>query len=580
VTSKPGGTRFSGRALVLGSDTRSFLSVIRSLGRAGLEVHVAWCPLNSASLRSRYVRAVHSIPYYRPGDLGWIDAFNELLCRFEFDLVVPCDDASLLPLQLYRDQLVRTDCIYLLSDEAHRITSDKQRTYEVARELNISLPRQVVASTRAELDAAVRDFGLPVIVKPPRSAESDDPQARRFVKKVRGSEDFALVAASIANGPLLVQEYFRGIGVGVETLCRDGEVLVAFQHERVHEPLLGGGSTYRRSVPLNPELVQATRRLMKAVEYTGVCMVEFRFNPESHKWVLIETNGRFWGSLPLALAAGVDFPRYLYEMLKHGRKEFSSSYRSNLYCRNWLMDLGWLRSNIRADRTDPTLMSLPLYRVMGEIWNVLLLRERSDTLTIDDPGPAIEEIAGLMARVSASTVSLLNPLRQRMHRSARSALRNASSVLFVCKGNICRSPFAEYYARSRMPNLRVSSVGLLPAWGRVSPKAAIEASLAHNIDLTQHRSRVLTEKDLSSADVVFVFDADLFRAVTQFARRQQMAAKVFYLGSLETKDSLVIKDPYGKNLQEFKATYNRIARLLDDAAAAVHGTIAPSQTAA
>jgi protein-tyrosine-phosphatase/predicted ATP-grasp superfamily ATP-dependent carboligase len=580
VTSKPGGTRFAGRALVLGSDTRSFLAVIRSLGRAGLDVHVAWCPLNSASLRSRYVRAVHSIPYYRPGDLKWIDAFNELLGRFEFDIVVPCDDASLLPLQLHKGQLARAECIYLLSDEAHRMTSDKQRTYEVAWELDISLPRQVVASTRAELDAAVRDFGLPVIVKPPRSAESDDPQARRFVKKVRGPEDFDPVAASMANGPLLVQEYFRGIGVGVETLCRDGEVLVAFQHERVHEPLLGGGSTYRRSVPLNPELLEATRRLMKAVRYTGVCMVEFRFNRESRKWVLIETNGRFWGSLPLALAAGVDFPRYLYEMLKHGRKEFSSSYRSNIYSRNWLMDLGWLRSNIHADRTDPTLMSLPLYRVMGEIWNVLLLRERSDTLTLDDPGPAVEEIAGLMARVSAFAVSSVNSLRQRMRRSALSALSNASSVLFVCKGNICRSPFAEYYARSRMPNIRVSSVGLLPASGRVSPKAAVQAALAHNIEMTQHRSRVLTDKDLSSADVIFVFDADLFRAVNQFARRQKMAAKVFYLGSLETQHSLVIKDPYGKNVQEFKATYDRIARLIDSAAAAVHGTVTHTETAA
>jgi protein-tyrosine-phosphatase len=185
-----------------------------------------------------------------------------------------------------------------------------------------------------------------------------------------------------------------------------------------------------------------------------------------------------------------------------------------------------------------------------------------------------------MARVSAFAVSSVNSLRQRMRRSALSALSNASSVLFVCKGNICRSPFAEYYARSRMPNIRVSSVGLLPASGRVSPKAAVQAALAHNIEMTQHRSRVLTDKDLSSADVIFVFDADLFRAVNQFARRQKMAAKVFYLGSLETQHSLVIKDPYGKNVQEFKATYDRIARLIDSAAAAVHGTVTHTETAA
>ena len=544
-----------------------------------MDVHVAWCPVNSPSLQSRYVKVVHSTPYYRSDDPRWIDAFNELLCRFDFDLVIPCDDASLLPLQIHKSQLARADCVYLLSDAAHRMTSDKQRTYEMARELDIALPRQVVASTRAELDAALGAFGLPVFVKPPRSAESDDPQARHSVKKIRSFEDADAMAKWMATtGPVLVQEYFRGIGVGVETLCCNGEVLVAFQHERVHEPLLGGGSTYRRSVALNPELLDATRRLMKAVEYTGVCMVEFRYNPKSHTWVLIETNGRFWGSLPLALASGVDFPRYLFEMLKLGRSEFNSSYRTNLYCRNWFMDLGWLRSNLRSDRTDPTLMTLPAHRILAEIWNVLLLRERSDTFTVDDPKPAMEEIAGLFARVFIGAKSYFKPVRQLMQRRAVRTLKNASSVLFVCKGNICRSPFAEYYARTVLQNVRVSSAGLLPASGRLSPKVAIDAAAARNIDMSQHQSRVLTHEGLRSYSVIFVFDVDLFRAVRRLAREQHMAGKVFYLGALDMHHSLELKDPYGKGFRDFEAIYDRIANLIDYAAAAVNGTPARTET--
>ncbi len=581
MVSKPGVTRYSGRVLVLGSDTRSFLSVIRSLGRVGLDVHVAWCPVNSPSLQSRYVKVVHSIPYYRSGDSRWIDAFNELLCRFEFDLVIPSDDASLLPLQIHKNELARPECVYLLSDAAHRMTSDKQCTYDLACELNIPLPRQVVASTRAELEAAVGDFGLPVFVKPPRSAESNDPQARRFVKKIRRSEDVDSIASGmLAAGPVLVQEHFRGIGVGVETLCRDGQVLVAFQHERVHEPLLGGGSTYRKSVPLNPELLDATRRLLQAVEYTGVCMVEFRYNLESHKWVLIETNGRFWGSLPLALAAGVDFPRYLYEMLKLGRSEFNSSYRTNLYCRNWFMDLGWLRSNLRSDRTDPTLMTLPVHRVLSELWNIVRLRERSDTFTADDPKPAMEEIAGLFARAFFPALWFLSPIRQYTQARVFKALRNASSVLFICKGNICRSPFAELYARTRLPNIRISSVGLLPASGRSSPNAAIEAAAARNIDLSLHRSRVLSEQDLRSHDIIFVFDVDQFRAIKRLAKTRKMNEKVFFLGSLDTHRGLAIADPYGKDLKMFKLTYDNIARLIDDAAAVVDSGSARTEASA
>lgn len=561
-------TARSDRVLVLGSDTRSFLSVIRSLGRAGLEVHVAWCALNSASLRSRYVKAIHCIPYYRPDDSLWIDAFNDLLCRYEFDLVIPCDDASLLPLQIHKNQLARRDSIYLLSDRAFRVTSDKESTYSLARQLGISLPRQAVASTPEELHAAVRDFAFPVVVKPPRSAESNDPQARRSVKKIRDSEELqSLALPMLASGPVLVQEHFLGIGVAVETLCRNGEVLVAFQHERVHEPLLGGGSSYRRSVPLDRELLHATRQLIGALEYTGVCMVEFRYNSRSRRWVLIEMNGRFWGSLPLALAARIDFPRYLYEMLKHDRREFSGSYRANVFCRNWLLDAGWVLSNVRADKTDPTLSTLPPHRLVAEIRNVFLFREHSDTLTLDDPAPGIEEFARVFARLGTSMLSRLSPFRRNVQHRAIESLKRASSVLFVCKGNICRSPFAEIYLRCLLPDLKVSSAGLLPAAGRLSPQTAIDAAASRGIDLSPHRSRVLTDEDMRVSDIIFVFDVDNFRALANFARLKPSPEKVFLLGSLATGEPLEIGDPYGRDLRTFEATYDRIAQLVHRAAA-------------
>ncbi len=555
----------TGRVLVLGSDTRSFLAVVRSLGRAGLEVHVAWCPAYSAALRSKYVKAIHPIPYYRPQDSEWIDRFNELLSEHEFDLVIPCDDSSLVPLQLHKQQLVRQQSIYLLAEESYRVTSDKHATYALARALDISLPRQAVATNQAELETAIREFGIPAVVKPPRSAEADDPQARRFVKKIRRPEEIELLATPmLARGPVLIQEHFLGIGVGVETLCRNGDILVAFQHERVHEPLLGGGSSYRKSVPLNPEMLEAARRLMKALDYTGVCMIEFRFNPKSRRWVLIEINGRFWGSLPLAIASGIDFPRYLYEMWVYGKTDFNVRYRSGLYCRNWLIDLAWLRSNIRLDRTDPTLLTVPLHRVATEVLNPLLLRERSDTFTIDDPGPALDEFLGLFSRAFVRVASSLPLFRKRLHASARAALQPASSVLFVCKGNICRSPFAERYAHALKPQLIVWSAGFLPLSGRSSPAMAVEIAGLHGIDLSHHRSRMLAVEDLGRFDVIFVFDADQVRAIRHIARIQRKRVPVMLLGALDLRGPLEIRDPFGQDAAAFETAYDRIAQALQN----------------
>ena len=77
---------------------------------------------------------------------------------------------------------------------------------------------------------------------------------------------------------------------------KSGEVLLAFQHVRLHEPPRGGGSSYRMSTALTPELLDASVRLLKSVDYTGVAMVEFKVDPKTGRWALMEVNGRFWGS--------------------------------------------------------------------------------------------------------------------------------------------------------------------------------------------------------------------------------------------------------------------------------------------
>jgi protein-tyrosine-phosphatase/predicted ATP-grasp superfamily ATP-dependent carboligase len=562
--------------LVLGYDTRSFLSVIRSLGRAGIEVHVAWFEPGAPALRSRYVAKAHEIPAYRPGASEWKDALAALMRREGFDLVIPCDDQRGLPLAAHRDELERWGRIWCPAPEALEVLGDKHKTSELARSLRLPVPREAIVSDPNRLDALRDDFAPPLILKPPSSYTLPTVEARRHVRRADTWEAAdLLLEGMLADGPVALQEFCRGVGMGVELLLSEGAPLLAFQHVRLHEPLHGGGSSYRRGVPVSPDLFDAALKLLQALRYTGVAMVEFKRDPVTGRWVLLEVNARFWGSLPLALASGADFPLALFQLLVEGRTEFKDGCRFGLCARNLRADASWHLTNFRADRSDPTLNSRPWPGVVRETCESLLTgRERSDTFTLDDPTPGFAE-AGQVVRGLARQGRLLAsraqaPVRirrrRRLQAAARTELRRAGRVLFVCKGNIGRSPFAEAIAGRLLGDRReISSAGFLQS-GRHSPTDAVAAAAAWDVDLTKHRSRVVSAELVRHSDVIFVFDQLNYRHMA--ARFPEAKDRLHLLGALDARGRLAVPDPWGRGPEAYSAVYRRIAGAL---AAAITG---------
>jgi len=559
-----------GKVLVLGRDERAFLAVVRSLGRAGLSVHVAWCPRDAVALRSRWIEAAHDLPPYTPDDDAWKHALEALLRRERYDLVVPCSDPTLIPLQLHRDELSAHARLYTLPTRAYAVAFDKRASHELAASLGVPVPRERVLTAPVDVDAVRAEFGLPLVLKPRASFKARDLGRKRLVRTIAAPDALEHALRGLAPGTdVLVQEVVPGIGVGVELLAERGRLLAVFQHARVHEPQRGGGSSYRVSEAPTPALVDASARLMAALEWTGVAMVEFRVDRARGTWAFLEINGRFWGSLPLAVAAGADFPAWLYDLLVEGRREFPSAHRVGLYARNLVRDAAWVRENRHA----PPAVRVPLARVAAEAARVLAGRERWDTLAADDPGPGLAELARLAgraatrvaARASAVVAGLPAARRARAAR-ARQALADAEHVLFVCKGNICRSPFAEAYARRALAGKTVASSGYFPRPDRIAPPEAVEAAREVGIDLGGHRSSVLTADLVDAADAVFVFDEENHRTVrTQFPHAR---AKLHRLGDLAPNAERDIADPYGRSLEDFRRAYRTIIRLLDGFAAA------------
>ena len=494
---------------------------------------------------------------------------SELLRSNRFNLVIPIDDGCVRAVQRHRDELGELARLYTLTPRSFELAFDKVACCALAAELGIPQPKQKVVTPGDTVADVLAELALPVVVKPPSSSTLENVKARRKVVRARTEADLNTCLSSLANwGTALVQESFPGRGVGVELLACEGEVLTALQHVRIRE-LPQGGSSYRCTVPLHPGLLDAAREMIRAMAYTGVAMVEFRYDFSTGRWVFIEVNGRFWGSLPLALAAGMDFPLYLYELLLEGRRDFPTTYDKGVFSRNTKLELVRLAKRLRAGRADPSPATTKFQAMPSVIRSILRFRQHNDCLVADDWRPGVEEIvsilrelAGLAAGPLKDTIAGIPLVRRLLARQAARRVRTARRILFVCKGNICRSPFAEQFALGLLGDqVRVCSSGYYPRSGRACPDTAVEAAKAFDVDLSGHRSRMLTRRQLEETDAIVVFDRQNVDVLV--GRYPSLKRKFVYLGLFLSDAPVTIRDPYGSGLEAFKSTYARIAEGLE-----------------
>ncbi|MGI8593331.1 MAG: DUF4031 domain-containing protein [Solirubrobacteraceae bacterium] len=154
--------------------------------------------------------------------------------------------------------------------------------------------------------------------------------------------------------------------------------------------------------------------------------------------------------------------------------------------------------------------------------------------------------------------------REELARQAARSWTDAQSLLFVCLGNVCRSPFAERLALNRFQGRRqATSAGSYPSSGRRPPGLALAAAEPFGVDLASHRSRVLSSAMIEEADAVFVFDDENYETVA--SRHPGAAGRTHLLGSLSPHGQLVVDDPFCGPASAYEAAYRQIAAAIEAA---------------
>lgn len=385
------------RVIVTDGEQRAALATVRSLGRAGYQVSVCSSTRKSLAGASRFVEDQHLTPNPLHDPAGFLEATSALCADLKVQVLLPITDAALEAILPARSRFPATR-IPFAEVGTYRRASDKAELMLRARELGIPTPKEIrLESRRDELNDNL-DPLFPLVIKPSKSVIiTAEGKQKVSVKRAQDRTELEAGLRKLPAGayPLLLQENIEGHGEGGFFLFENGEPLAQFAHRRIREkPPSGGVSVYREAVPMAEDVRLHSLTLLRDLDWNGVAMVEFRRSIKDGRPYLMEINGRFWGSLQLAIDAGVDFPRLLVDSAVGLPTEPVRKYRTGIRSRWWLGDLDHLlirlRGGVAAQHLSPELGSRA-----GALARFLVPwrpGDRSEVMRLSDPGPGVREL--------------------------------------------------------------------------------------------------------------------------------------------------------------------------------------------
>ena len=343
-----------GGVLVAEGENPVAIPIIRSLAGKGVNVTAMAGTMRPFARLSKYCSNLILVPSMAR-EKEYAAAVEKIVKKIKFDALFPIFEWSLIPISKNRDRIGRYVRIPIASHEAILRCYDKLSTLKLAMEKDVPVPKTYLVHNLSELRKVAEKITYPAVVKPRWSMvwQGDKAYYRRG-GFVNSPEELIATYISIHRYfPFpMIQEYVPGINFSVAALYNKGRPR-AFCCIKVYRawPPTGGNSCYRESVELDNEMRVFSERLLGALDWHGIAEVEFRLDARDNVPKLMEINPRFWGSLCVAIKAGVDFPYMLYRIAVDGDINGVFSYKIGVKGRYLEQELLYIISMLFQGKT-------------------------------------------------------------------------------------------------------------------------------------------------------------------------------------------------------------------------------------
>ena len=241
-----------------------------------------------------------------------IGSFEQVIDRYNFDIIVPVSGSA-----VKFASTLSLNSILLSPEELVDQLLNKENLGRIVADYGIHYPKTSIFNVQN-----TQNSDYPFIVK-----TADETQEKIETIYIYNQADLLnhhkeLSSLHSRGVNLIKQQLIRGEARGFFAICKEGEIICEFMHQRVRQiPHTGGSSTAAKSIN-DEKLALSCRYFLNHIKWSGPIMFEFLYNSMDGQYYLIEINPKFWGSLDLAHQSGVDFGAALIStILQDGRYE-------------------------------------------------------------------------------------------------------------------------------------------------------------------------------------------------------------------------------------------------------------------